>query len=743
MQIVISECERMKMSAKRLKVFRLPYLITFLVTTALSLVFVFLHPSEITAANSPQNNPSPNILQTSNSTNTKPVTENNTTNQKTSPLPIEQQPFYAQLEKKKVDVSNVIDPPGLTPQETFLDFYVSMAQIYHGLGDLMKDPSSNNDLFWSAEVKTKAQEYIDKFEELLTYFDFSQVPISIKHSVSVNTTLQLKELFDYVISHSDKKIDLYSGFKAGQKVWSFPHTLLTLTKASQTPANLGSIQYSFSKEIIDIVSGEYPSIATNATISTLKDHKDTKTNWYYTPNFSAFEAFTPGYLLIPKWYLMLPVKLRHFLQIADSSKNTIGEYIIYAIVLIVSLIILSVILRLILKLNQEENLEDTNEEIKDNTRLFHSIGFLSKQSGVHHDIHTPDEQLDRTFRELEQIKHGISLNFKNDSKIFLLLGVFAVNCITSSHAIEYYANISGTIFQVTKSLYLILLYVNASFSVFVLVKWAGLYYVKYPYLGSKKRKRITVADLKKLLSTVASASTMSGYLLSLAFFYALLTDLGLPSEAVLAFSAVPGLAIGLGASKVLSNIFAAISIKGDRPIQVGDFCEINSIKGFVLGIGVRSVVINSPNGLITIPNAKVDDETIINHTYYSEDINPVKLVNITWEFNFTKPFTACELVSENLEILEKLQRPFSTDTLNKVEKELNKKLGELDYVYDYYVDMDEDYEKTYIVRFKAFIGAQIESWKDYFNLENILDSVTIESLVNDREASDISTINEI
>ena len=199
----------------------------------------------------------------------------------------------------------------------------------------------------------------------------------------------------------------------------------------------------------------------------------------------------------------------------------------------------------------------------------------------------------------------------------------------------------------------------------------------------------------------------------------------------------------MGASKVLSNIFAAISIKGDRPIEVGDFCEINSIKGFVLGIGVRSVVINSPNGLITIPNAKVDDETIINHTYYSEDINPVKLVNITWEFNFTKPFTACELVSENLEILEKLQRPFSTDTLNKVEKELNKKLGELDYVYDYYVDMDEDYAFTYIVRFKVFIGAQIESWKDYFNLENLLDGITIESLVKTREPSNVSKTYEI
>jgi len=86
---------------------------------------------------------------------------------------------------------------------------------------------------------------------------------------------------------------------------------------------------------------------------------------------------------------------------------------------------------------------------------------------------------------------------------------------------------------------------------------------------------------------------------------------------------------------------------------------------------------------------------------------------------------------------------FSTDILNKVEKELNKKLGELDYVYDYYVDMDEDYAFTYIVRFKVFIGAQIESWKDYFNLENLLDGITIESLVKTREPSNVSKTYEI
>jgi len=734
------------MRTRRVKVFGLPFFKAFVVTIALSLVFMFLHSARIAAANPPQKTPSPIIVKSPASTTTQPVTENNITY-----LPIEQQTFYPQLEKKKANFSSIVKPAGYSPQETFLDFYVSMAQIYHGLGDLMKDPFSNNDLFWSADVKSKAQVFIDKFEDVLEYFDFSQTPISVKHSVSMSTTMQLKEIFDYVISHSEDKIDLYSDFKAGQKVWRFPETLYTIIRPSDTPAspNPGSIKYTFSKEIIDLVNSQYPTIASNTTVPALIDPKNTNLNWFYTPNLDSFESLTPGYLLVPKWYLMLPVNVRHILEIADSSTNTIGEYIIFAIVLIVSLILLSIIFRAILKLTREEHLEDTNEALLDNTRLFHSIGFLSKESGLHQRHHSPDEILERTSKDLEQIKYGVSVSYRNDSKIFFLLGLCVLICANASHTIEYFANISGLYFQLSKGFYDTLIYINGSYSVYVVVKLIGLYYVKFPYLGSKKRKRVTVADLKRLLSSVSSVASISGYVLSLGFLYGLLTDLGLPSETVLAFSAVPGLAIGLGASKVLSNIFAAISIKGDRPIEVGDFCEINGIKGFVLSIGVRSVVINTPDGLVTIPNSKVDEETIVNYSYSSEEVNSVKLVTVTAEYNFTKPFSSNALSGASsdtnisympLDFIEGWQRPFSTATLNKVERELNNMLEELEYVYDYYVDMEETYGERYGIQFKGYIGAQIESWKDYFALTGLFDNKVIELLVNIRESSDVPPV---
>ena len=80
-----------------------------------------------------------------------------------------------------------------------------------------------------------------------------------------------------------------------------------------------------------------------------------------------------------------------------------------------------------------------------------------------------------------------------------------------------------------------------------------------------------------------------GALTAVLIIYQLLLRLGMPSSTVLAFSAVPGLAIGLGASKLLGNIFAGISIQSDRPIRVGEFCQVGDKLGFVKRIGLRSI----------------------------------------------------------------------------------------------------------------------------------------------------------
>ena len=83
---------------------------------------------------------------------------------------------------------------------------------------------------------------------------------------------------------------------------------------------------------------------------------------------------------------------------------------------------------------------------------------------------------------------------------------------------------------------------------------------------------------------------------------------------MLAFSAVPGLAIGLGASKLLGNLFAGLSIQTDRPLRVGEFCRVGDNLGYITKIGLRSLELQTLESRVTIPNAVADEATIVNYS---------------------------------------------------------------------------------------------------------------------------------
>lgn len=77
-----------------------------------------------------------------------------------------------------------------------------------------------------------------------------------------------------------------------------------------------------------------------------------------------------------------------------------------------------------------------------------------------------------------------------------------------------------------------------------------------------------------------------------------------------------GLAVGLALQSTLSNFFAGLHIISDRPINVGDFIELEGgLSGFVEDIGWRSTRIKTlPNNIVIIPNSKLSESIIINES---------------------------------------------------------------------------------------------------------------------------------
>ncbi len=85
---------------------------------------------------------------------------------------------------------------------------------------------------------------------------------------------------------------------------------------------------------------------------------------------------------------------------------------------------------------------------------------------------------------------------------------------------------------------------------------------------------------------------------------------------LLAAFGLGGLVVALALQNTLSNLFAGLHIISDRPINVGDFIDIEGgPSGFVEDIGWRSTRVRTlPNTLVIVPNSKLAESAIVNNS---------------------------------------------------------------------------------------------------------------------------------
>jgi len=97
---------------------------------------------------------------------------------------------------------------------------------------------------------------------------------------------------------------------------------------------------------------------------------------------------------------------------------------------------------------------------------------------------------------------------------------------------------------------------------------------------------------------------------------------GISITPLVASLGVGGLAIGLALQSTLANFFAGLHIISDRPINVGDYIELDDgkIAGFVEDIGWRSIRLRTlANNLIVIPNNTLANSVIKNRSAPTEE----------------------------------------------------------------------------------------------------------------------------
>lgn len=112
-----------------------------------------------------------------------------------------------------------------------------------------------------------------------------------------------------------------------------------------------------------------------------------------------------------------------------------------------------------------------------------------------------------------------------------------------------------------------------------------------------------------------------------------LDNLGISLTAVWTTLGVGSVAIALALQDTLSNFFAGVYIRLDRPVRLGDYVKLDGgNEGFVVQIGWRSTRIRTlPNNIVVVPNAKLATAVITNYSMPESQMSLLVPVSVSYD----------------------------------------------------------------------------------------------------------------
>ncbi len=139
--------------------------------------------------------------------------------------------------------------------------------------------------------------------------------------------------------------------------------------------------------------------------------------------------------------------------------------------------------------------------------------------------------------------------------------------------------------------------------------------------------RITGLALRGLLQRSGIHETLINMLIDNVYRYVVLgfgvimaaDQVGVNVAAALAGIGVVGIAVGFAAQDTLSNIIAGFLIFLDKPFAVGEWVDVADQVGEVSEITMRTTRIRTKNNTwVVIPNKRIIDEVLVNHSKHGE-----------------------------------------------------------------------------------------------------------------------------
>jgi len=122
------------------------------------------------------------------------------------------------------------------------------------------------------------------------------------------------------------------------------------------------------------------------------------------------------------------------------------------------------------------------------------------------------------------------------------------------------------------------------------------------------------------------------YIVALAvIFITTLSMLNVPITAFAFLSGAIAIGFGFGAQNIINNFISGWILMGEKPIRIGDFLEVEGVKGTVEEINTRSTRVRRVDGVhMLIPNSKLLENTVINWTLRDKLIRGTVAVGVAY-----------------------------------------------------------------------------------------------------------------
>ena len=487
-------------------------------------------------------------------------------------IKIQDQPFYDELQRLALfwDDSPIGHVEDRAPKETLLNFYAVMASVGSEIEAIRRDAKQDPGFGWTPEMKERIHDVDVLFGLAIKALNGSDFPESVRGDLVDEAAIQLKLVLDYVFSSSRRPIVIpdeqgvrlmNQGLeKRDELTWRLPSTGIVLASDAEQEGN----DWYFSPSTVAGAAKMYKEIEADA--------EKLQGVPFATPDFYRNFIRTPWHLVPPKWYLNLPSWIHEFIEVDVFAGQTAFQLLFATLAFVVyAIVVFLLISRLI-------------------TSHVHQAAVLTKSSA--------EERLDGVWNEDEIAWR----------RVLCVLPILPLTTI-SKVFVDDYLNFTGTPLVFTTYFFYVAWCLSACLLAFYFFEALGK-------SGAETLLRVRGSDssikLKRWGSRVQPVCRALSGIVALFLLYRMLIQLGLPGSLVLALSSVPGLAIALGASKLLSNLFAGFSIQTDRPLRVGEFCRIGEYLGYVTKIGLRSIEIQTVTSTVAIPNSVADDSIIVN-----------------------------------------------------------------------------------------------------------------------------------